>query len=116
MSAMWVMVYILHEDRYMSEVLEELLEIGIRGASILDSVGMLHYMSQEIPIFAGFRSLLKGSKPYNKVILSLIRERELLEKALETIDRTVGGISRGDRGILFSLPVDDFIGPGADRK
>jgi len=110
---MWVMVYILHEDRYMTEVLEELLEIGVRGASILDSVGMLHFMSQEIPIFAGFRSLLKGSNPYNKIILSVIRERELLEKALETIDRTVGGISRGERGILFSMPVDDFIGPGS---
>ena len=100
---MWLMVYILNEDKYLTEVLEELLEIGISGASILDSVGMLHFMSQEIPIFAGFRSLLKGTQPYNKVILSVIKDKTTLEQALATVDRTVGGLSKGKRGILFSL-------------
>jgi hypothetical protein len=106
------MIYILHEDRYLTEVLESLLEIGIRGASILDSVGMLHFMSQEVPLFAGFRSLLKGSKPFNKMILSVIQDRERLEVALETVNRTVGGIENGERGILFSIKLDDVIGPG----
>jgi len=109
---MWAMVYILNEDRYLNEVLESLLEIGIRGASILDTVGMLHFMSQEIPLFAGFRSLLKGSKPYNKMILSVIRDRKLLEDALDAVNRTVGGIEQGDRGILFSFRLDHVIAPG----
>jgi hypothetical protein len=113
---MWLLVYILNEDRYLTEVLEELLEIGVAGASILDSVGMLHFLSQEIPIFAGFRSILKGTKPYNKIILSVIRDKELLEEALATIDRTVGGIEKGKRGILFSLPVDHLIGPGTGPR
>ena len=83
---MWLLVYILNEDRYLTEVLEELLEVGVTGASILDSVGMLHFLSQEIPIFAGFRSILKGSQPYNKIILSVIRDQELLEEALAVCD------------------------------
>lgn len=111
---MWLLVYILHEDRYLTEVLEELLEIGVTGASILDSVGMLHFLSQEIPIFAGFRSILKGSKPYNKILLSVIQDKELLEEALATIDRTVGGIAEGNRGILFTVPLEHFVGPAAD--
>ena len=109
---MWLLVYILHEDRYLTEVLEELLEIGVAGATILDAVGMLHFLSQEIPIFAGFRTILKGSKPNNKIILSVIKDKQLLEKALATIDETVGGIEKGNRGVLFSVPVDHFFGPG----
>ena len=108
---MWLMVYILHEDRSLTEVLEELIEIGVSGATILDSIGMLHFLSQEIPIFAGFRSLLKGTSPYNKIILSIIKEKEMLDLAIETIDRTVGGISKGKRGILFSIKVEQFLGP-----
>ncbi len=111
---MWALVYILNEDRYLTEVLEALLEIGVPGASILDSVGMLQFLSQEIPIFAGFRSILKGSKPYNKIILSVIRDQELLQQALATIDLTVGGIENGKRGILFTLPVEHLIGPGPE--
>jgi nitrogen regulatory protein P-II 1 len=109
---MWLLVYILNEDRYLTEVLEELLEIGVTGASIVDSVGMLRFLSQEIPIFAGFRSILKGTKPHNKIILSVIKDKPLLEQALETIDRTVGGIANGNSGILFSLAVDHLISPG----
>ena len=75
---MWLLVYILNGDRYLTEVLEELLEIGVTGASILDSVGMLHFLSQEIPIFAGFRSILKGTKPYNKIVISVIGDEQLL--------------------------------------
>ena len=108
---MWLLVYILNEDKYLTEVLEELLEIGVTGASILDSVGMLHFLSQEIPIFAGFRSILKGTKPYNKIIISVMQDEQLLEKALATIDQTVGGIANGNRGILFSLPLEHLISP-----
>jgi hypothetical protein len=54
---------------------------------------------------------LKGTKPYNKIIISLIRDEQLLEQALATIDRTVGGIANGKRGVVFSLPVDHLIGP-----
>ena len=111
---MWLLVYILNEDRHLTEVLEALLEIGISGASILDAVGMLQFLSQEIPIFAGFRSILKGSKPYNKIIVSVIRDKELLEQALATIDLTVGGIVNGKRGILFTVPVEHLIGPGPE--
>ena len=109
---MWLLVYILNGDKYLTEVLEELLEIGVTGASILDSVGMLHFLSQEIPIFAGFRSILKGTKPYNKIIISVIGDENLLEEALTTIDRTVGGIVNGKRGIVFSLPLEHLISPG----
>lgn len=111
---MWLLVYILNEDKYLTEVLEELLEIGVTGASILDSVGMLHFLSQEIPIFAGFRSILKGTKPYNKIIMSVMKDEQLLEKALATIDQTVGGIANGKRGILFSLPLEHLISPGTE--
>ena len=109
---MWLLIYVLNGDRYLTEVLEGLLEIGVTEASILDSVGMLHFLSQEIPIFAGFRSILKGTKPYNKILISVMKDEELLEQALETIDRTVGGIANGKRGILFSLPLGHLIDPG----
>ena len=108
---MWLLVYILNEDRFLDEILEEFLEEGILGATILDSMGMLHYLSQEVPIFAGFRSIMQGSKPTNKIMLSMIRERAQVDEALDSIDRIVGGIDKGDRGILFTLKIDDYRGP-----
>ncbi len=108
---MWLLFYVLHEDRFLTEVLEELVEIGVSGGTILDSVGMFHYLTQEIPIFAGFRSLLEGTNPQNKMLLSVIKEKKLLNQAIEAIDHAVGGIAKGERGILFTLKIDHFLGP-----
>jgi len=108
---MWLLVYILHEDRFLTEVLEELIETGVSGATILDSVGMFHYLTQEIPIFAGFRSLLEGTNPQNKMLLSVIKEKKLLKQSIEAIDHAVGGIAKGERGVLFTIKIDHFLGP-----
>lgn len=111
---MWLLVYILNEDKYLDELLEEFIEVGISRATILDGMGMLHFLSEEVPIFAGFRSLIQGTKPFNKILLSVIREKDLLNTALETIDRVVGGIGRGERGLAFTLKIQDFLGPMDD--
>ena len=110
---MWLLVYFLNEDHFLEEILEEFLETGIPGATILDGTGMLHYLSEEVPIFAGFRSIISGTKPTNKILLSVIRDREMLEAALASIDRVVGGIEKGDRGVALTLRIEDFRGPTA---
>lgn len=111
---MWLLVYIMHEDKFLDEILEEFIEKGIGRATILDGMGMLHFLSEEVPIFAGFRSLIQGTKPTNKIILSVIKEQEILDTALEAIDRVVGGIGQGDRGVAFTLRIDDYLGPAGD--
>ena len=65
---MWLLVYFLNEDRFLEEILEEFIETGVPGGTILDGTGMLHYLSEEVPIFAGFRSIVKGTMPTNKVL------------------------------------------------
>ena len=113
---MWLLVYIMNEDRFLDELLEAFIEAGIGGATILDGMGMLRFLSEEVPIFAGFRSLIEGTKPTNKIILSVIKDRALLDRALETIDQVVGGIRKGGRGIAFTLEIGDFLGPAGDPR
>lgn len=110
---MWLLVYFLNEDHFLEEILEEFIETGVPGATILDGTGMLHYLSEEVPIFAGFRSIVKGTMPTNKVLLSVIREREKVDSALASIDRIVGGLAKGDNGVALTLRIEDFKGPAA---
>ena len=65
---MKLLVLILNKVEKLEEVLEGYLEVGISGSTIIDSVGMGHVLSEEVPIFAGLRFMFAGAKPHNKII------------------------------------------------
>jgi len=102
---MKLLVFILNKNELLDEVLEAFLELGIPGATILDSVGMGHILAYEIPIFAGLRSVLPGNRPFNKTILALI-DAHLVPKVIEAIEQIVGSLDQPGTGIVFTLPVD----------
>ena len=52
---MTLLVFILNNPEVLEEVLEGYLEVGITGATVIDSLGMGHILATEVPIFAGFQ-------------------------------------------------------------
>ena len=68
---------VLNKEEELETLLEGFVEIGITGATIIDSIGMGHILSSDVPIFAGLRFMFAGSRPYNKTILSIIEEKKI---------------------------------------
>jgi nitrogen regulatory protein P-II 1 len=107
---MILLVFICNQPENLDEVLEGFLEIGITGATIVDSVGMGQILSSEVPIFAGFRSLFRGASTVNKTVLSVIDEQSKVEEAFEIIEEAVGDLSDPGNGIAFSIPIQNARG------
>lgn len=107
---MKLLVYILNNPELLDETLEAFVELGLRGATVLDSIGMGQILSQDIPIFAGLQLLLPSSKLGNKTILTVVKE-EQIEKIIREIERICGAkLSDPGTGIVFTLPVDQIYG------
>lgn len=106
---MKLFVYVLNQQEKLDEVLSGFVELGITGATIVDSVGMGRILAKDVPIFAGFQSLLSGSRPYNKTIIS-VADEEKVEKAIHLIEEICGPFDQPGAGILFTLPLDRVIG------
>lgn len=106
---MKLFVYILNQPEKLDEVLSGFVEIGITGATIVDSVGMGHILAQEVPIFAGFQALLSGSRPYNKTILSVADDAKV-KQAIALIEEICGSFDDVGAGIAFTLPLADVFG------
>ena len=81
------------------EVIEGLAELGVGGATVVESRGMGNIISQDIPIFAGFRHLLGGSRPFNYTIFSVVPDAELAREA---------GDGETELGALANLAVVSF--------
>jgi len=103
-------VYILNRQEKMEEILSGFIEIGLTGATIVDSVGMGRILAKDVPIFAGFQSLLSGSRPYNKTILSVVDDDTKIERALTLIEEVCGAFGEPGAGIAFTLPLEQVYG------
>jgi len=82
------------------------VEAGVAGATLLDSEGMGRFLAYEVPLFAGFKEFMKGNKPYNKTIISVIKHDAIITRVKELVDKVVGGLDNPGTGIMFTLPVD----------
>ena len=102
---MKLLILILNKVEKLEEVLEGYLEIGITGATVIDSVGMGHILSEEVPIFAGLRFMFAGTKPHNKTIISAIKD-ENEKPAIDILKKILGDLNQPGTGIIFTIPID----------
>lgn len=102
-------VLILNREEHLETLLEGLVEVGITGATIIDSIGMGHILSTDVPIFAGLRFMFAGSRPYNKTVLSIIKE-EKVDQLKKLATNILGPLEESGNGILFFIDIADVVG------
>jgi nitrogen regulatory protein PII len=106
---MRLLVAVVHDPEKLDEILSGFLEIGITGATVLNSEGMGSLLSQDIPIFAGLQTLVSGSRPQNRLILSVISE-DKVQPVVDLLKDVSGDLDKPATGIAFTLPVDAVFG------
>ncbi len=104
------MIFVLNREEFLEEILTGFVEIGVSGATVLDSMGMGRILAYDIPIFAGLRGALAGGRSHNKPIISVLPDRETFERAAELIEDICGSLDDPGNGILCALPVIDARG------
>ena len=107
---MKLVVFVLNREELLDDVLAAYVEVGIPGATVLDSEGMGRFLTYEVPLFADFKEFMKGNKPYNKTIFSVVQDEEVIPHLEKLLDTVCGGLSGPGTGIFFTLPIDYAAG------
>lgn len=103
---MKLVFFVLNKEELLGEVLAAFVEAEVPGATILDSEGMGRFLTYEVPLFASFKEFMKGNKPYNKTILSVVDSDAKIKRLEELFEKVCGSLSEPGTGILFAVPVD----------
>jgi hypothetical protein len=106
---MRLVIIFLNKIEYLDDLLSAFIEIGIPGATVLDSVGMGHIISHDIPIFAGLRDSFAGSSPTNKTIMVVV-EKDKIAKIDEVLKDITGYYRRTGIAKMLSVPIDEVFG------
>jgi nitrogen regulatory protein P-II 1 len=108
---MKLLLIVLNKEEFLDELMQGLLEVDVRGATILDSVGMGRVLSQDIPIFAGLKGLLSGNRPHNKTIITAVEELQE-PRVVAVFEQIVGPLNEPGNGLILSLPITKVYGMG----
>ncbi len=106
---MQLLVAVINHVEQVDDILAGFLELGITGATVVNSEGMGHVLAQDVPIFAGLRSLTARSRPSNQTLFSVI-EDDKVEQAIALIQEVCGSLESPGAGIVFTLPVARVVG------
>jgi nitrogen regulatory protein P-II 1 len=110
-----LLVCIVKDHHQVEEILTGFLELGIKGATVVDARGMGQILSTDIPIFAGFKALFPGGTSGTYVILSVI-EQNLIDEAILLANEICENLNKAGAGFLFTVPVARVMGLAEEIK
>ena len=113
---MQVVFIVLNKIECMEEILERFGESGIRGATILESRGMAHSLSEfsELRFMASLRMLLDPEHQESKTIFAVVDDNQV-KTVSEILNDVTGGLDNSDTGIMFAVPVSYAEGFGGRK-
>ena len=103
-----LMVIILDQPALLDALLTGFLDIGVQGATVLESRGMGSIIRQDMPIFAGLANLIPESTG-SRVVLSVI-PATLVDEVVHTVEQVVGELDKPNSAVCFTVPVGRFRG------
>ena len=106
---MELFVLILNKTEYLQDVLTYYVEEGISGATVIESTGMGRIMAEDIPIFAGFKDLLRGNRPSNRAILAVVPDGTA-SRIIKGLEEITGPLDDPGAGVAFSVPLSWHTG------
>jgi CBS domain-containing protein len=112
MKTCYLLIVILDDLDRLPNLLAVWREIGV-GVTLVRSQGGYRVSSWLDRIgLGGLQRLLEQEEAVHKqqLLLSLIQEEELLNKAIGEAERVVGGFDRPHSGLLFTIPVGNVLG------
>ena len=107
---MQLLIAVINQEEKLDEILSGLVELGVTGATIIDSEGMGRVLSHDIPIFAGLAALASRSRPQNQTIFSVIREDDKVDRVIALLQEICGNFADPATGIVFTVPVTRVVG------
>jgi hypothetical protein len=106
----YMIFFVLHNPDLSEEVYSAWEQSGIRGATILPSVGLDRLrqragLREDFPLMPGLADLFSRDEIRNQTLVTVVEGEELVDKVVEATQKVVGDLNLPNTGILAVLPV-----------
>lgn len=106
---MYLLVNVVERSEQLPRIMEQFAKIGITGSTVLDSTGMGRVLMKTratLPMMQQINKVTTDLESSNKTVLTVIKEKDRLDQAIQIVKSLCGDLSKPGKGILFTLPLD----------
>ncbi len=106
---MYLLVTVLERSEQLAKIMEQFAKIGISGSTVVDSTGMGRVLMKTratLPVMHQINKVITDLESSNKTILTVIQEKDHLNKAISVVKSLCGDLSEPGKGILFAFPLE----------
>ncbi len=105
---MYLLFSVLEETEKLTDIMEGFAKIGIKGSTVLDSIGMgrvLMKAKATLPVMEQINKVITDLQSSNKTIITVIQNKSILDHAIRIVKSLCGDLCQPGKGILFALPL-----------
>ncbi len=114
MSDYYYMGLILRNLDLEEGVIKAWTEVNKSVITSLDCEGQntkqAYYRRDDLPLFPSLSRLMDSDDEEQKLLFTLVKGQDVLQKMIEATQRVTGDLSQPGRGILFAWPLPLVIG------
>ncbi len=111
---MEVLILILKQTQLMEDLLQSLVEVGVKGGTIVEAKGMATVLTnlEDIPLLSVFSEMIEDVENYteNPKVLFFVIESEKRDEITNHIKSIIGDLKSPNSGIMFTLPINYLDG------
>jgi nitrogen regulatory protein P-II 1 len=114
---MYVVMFILDDPSKLNQVLNAWDEIGVSGATIIDSIGRNRLRkAQQVgaPFMAGINRFLASDIENHYTLFTIVPTEDFIQRCIQALEPIVGDLDQPDTGVLAAWPLS-FV-KGVNRE
>jgi len=98
-----LLMLVLQDEETVTDIMELFVEMGIHGASVLESQGMGKVLTN-VPLFASFINFLGSGEEFQRTIFSVIHENQI-SRVIEGIEEITGDMNTHTGAMAIVLDI-----------
>jgi nitrogen regulatory protein PII len=106
---MYLLVSILEQTRLLSDIMAGFADAGIKGSTVINATGMGRILMQtkaSLQLSDHINKVITDLESSNHIILTVLKDKDTLDKAIEIVKSFCGDLCEPGKGILFALPLE----------
>ena len=104
-----LLVCFVNKKMLLDQILAKLIELGVGGATVIDSTGIGRSKAEDITLYEGFKDVLRGAQKNHYTILCVIKDKRT-KKIAEGLTELYGDFKEKGIGFFFTVDVKDLWG------
>lgn len=111
----YFVVLVVHDVEKLENILTAWSEAGVRGVTVLPSVGMRKIdeergLREDFPLMPLLSNLFEHDEELNRTLFTIVEGKELVDRIEQATIAILGDLDQPNTGVLAVLPVERALG------